>query len=147
MSLSSLKHTLNIPILFITAYCACRLEFLENLDIVSIFSSEGEKVAFSSVISTSQARGAVEKWLLQVEDTMVVSLRDIVAKARDVSNICDIGVEDQYCDKLCNNVWSESEHKNGKFAHELGMFSVQTYLESRKICAWTAVNLWFSWST
>ena len=51
---------------------------------MSIFSSEGEKVAFSSAISTSAARGAVEKWLLEVQDNMIVSLRDVIAKARDV---------------------------------------------------------------
>lgn len=62
-----------------------RLEFLENLDIVAMFSSEGEKVQMSTSISTSAARGAVEKWLLQVQDTMIVSVRDVTAKARDVS--------------------------------------------------------------
>ena len=63
---------------------ACRLEFLENLDIVAMFSSEGEKVELSESVSTSAARGAVEKWLLQVQDTMIVSVRDVTAKARDV---------------------------------------------------------------
>lgn len=62
-----------------------RLEFLDNLDIVAMFSSEGEKVQMSTAISTSAARGAVEKWLLQVQDTMIVSVRDVTAKARDVS--------------------------------------------------------------
>lgn len=62
-----------------------RLEFLENLDIVSMFSSEGEKVKLSQSISTSAARGAVEKWLLQVQDTMIVSVRDVIEQARDVS--------------------------------------------------------------
>jgi len=41
-------------------------------------------VAFSSAISTSAARGAVEKWLLEVQDNMIVSVRDVIAKARDV---------------------------------------------------------------
>ena len=62
-----------------------RLEFLDNLDIVAMFSSEGEKVQLSNTISTSAARGAVEKWLLQVQDTMIVSVRDVTAKAKDVS--------------------------------------------------------------
>ena len=62
-----------------------RLEFLENLDIVAMFSSEGEKVQYSNSISTSAARGAVEKWLLEVQETMIVSMRDVTAKARDVS--------------------------------------------------------------
>lgn len=43
-----------------------RLEFLENLDIKSMFSSEGEKIELVNPISTSAARGQVEKWLLQV---------------------------------------------------------------------------------
>lgn len=64
---------------------SCRLEFLENLDIVAMFSSEGEKVEFSNTISTSAARGAVEKWLLQVQDTMIMSVKDVTQKARDVS--------------------------------------------------------------
>ena len=49
-----------------------------------MYSSEGEKVELSNTISTSAARGAVEKWLLQVQDTMIVSVRDVTAKARDV---------------------------------------------------------------
>ena len=63
-----------------------RLEFLENLDIVAMFSSEGEKVSLSQSISTSAARGAVEKWLLQVQDVMAISLRDVIEQARDVSS-------------------------------------------------------------
>ena len=43
-----------------------RLNFEENLDITGVFSSEGEKVQLSQVVSTAAAKGAVEKWLLQV---------------------------------------------------------------------------------
>ena len=50
-----------------------------------MLSSEGEKVQLSQVISTSAARGAVEKWLLQVEGVMLMSVRDVIEKARDVS--------------------------------------------------------------
>ena len=53
-----------------------------------MFSSEGEKVQLSETISTSAARGAVEKWLLQVQDVMAVSLRDVIEQARDVSGWC-----------------------------------------------------------
>lgn len=60
---------------------------MENLDIVSILSSEGEKVAFTSAISTSAARGAVEKWLLEVQDNMIISVRDVIGKARDVRRL------------------------------------------------------------
>lgn len=38
----------------------------------------------SQVISTVAARGAVEKWLLQVQDVMLISIRDVIEKARDV---------------------------------------------------------------
>ena len=61
-----------------------KLEFLPNLDIAAMFSSEGEKVELSQIISTSAARGAVEKWLLQVEEVMVVSVRDIIQQAKEV---------------------------------------------------------------
>ena len=61
-----------------------KLEFLPNLDIAAMFSSEGEKVEFSQIISTSAARGAVEKWLLQVEEVMVVSVKDIIQLAKEV---------------------------------------------------------------
>ncbi|XP_013387188.1 dynein heavy chain 12, axonemal, partial [Lingula anatina] len=60
-----------------------KLEFDKSLDIHSMFSSEGEKVKLSEVISTSEARGAVEKWLLQVQDTMLVSVRDVIADSRE----------------------------------------------------------------
>lgn len=62
-----------------------RLQFEENLDIVGMFSSEGEKVMLSQAISTAAAKGAVEKWLLQVQDVMTISVRDVVEKAKNVS--------------------------------------------------------------
>ena len=49
-----------------------------------MFSSEGEKVDFSQAISTSAARGAVEKWLLQVEEVMTVSVKDVIQSAKEV---------------------------------------------------------------
>ena len=61
-----------------------RLEFDSKLDIHAMFSSEGEKVEFSQIISTSETRGAVEKWLLQVQDIMLMSVRDVVAASREV---------------------------------------------------------------
>lgn len=42
------------------------LDFNEDLKIKGMLSSEGEKVYFSNIISTKEARGQVEKWLLQV---------------------------------------------------------------------------------
>ncbi|XP_020624937.1 dynein heavy chain 12, axonemal-like [Orbicella faveolata] len=58
-----------------------KLEFTSALDITHMYSSEGEKVPLSDTISTSEARGAVEKWLLQVQDVMLVSIRDIIERA------------------------------------------------------------------
>lgn len=43
-----------------------KLEFNENLDILKFLSSEGEEIALDQYISTADARGSVEKWLLQV---------------------------------------------------------------------------------
>nr|XP_021153643.1 dynein heavy chain 12, axonemal isoform X1 [Columba livia]XP_021153644.1 dynein heavy chain 12, axonemal isoform X1 [Columba livia]XP_021153645.1 dynein heavy chain 12, axonemal isoform X1 [Columba livia]XP_021153646.1 dynein heavy chain 12, axonemal isoform X1 [Columba livia]XP_021153647.1 dynein heavy chain 12, axonemal isoform X1 [Columba livia]XP_021153648.1 dynein heavy chain 12, axonemal isoform X1 [Columba livia] len=59
-----------------------KLRFLPNLDIEAMYSSEGECVELISTISTSEARGAVEKWLIQVEDIMLKSIRDVIARSR-----------------------------------------------------------------
>uniref|UniRef100_A0A663MBF2 Dynein axonemal heavy chain 12 n=1 Tax=Athene cunicularia TaxID=194338 RepID=A0A663MBF2_ATHCN len=56
-----------------------KLHFLPNLDIKAMYSSEGECVELISTISTSEARGAVEKWLIQVEDIMLKSIHDVIA--------------------------------------------------------------------
>ncbi|PAA47942.1 hypothetical protein BOX15_Mlig003862g8 [Macrostomum lignano] len=60
-----------------------KLEFDSALDIHGMYSSEGEKIKFSQTISTSEARGAVEKWLLQVQDVMLMSMRDVIAASYD----------------------------------------------------------------
>ncbi|KAF7258254.1 hypothetical protein EG68_04624 [Paragonimus skrjabini miyazakii] len=60
-----------------------KLEFDNKLDIKAMFSSEGEKIVLSQVVSTSEARGAVEKWLLQVQESMLLSVRDVIAAARE----------------------------------------------------------------
>lgn len=59
-----------------------KLEFLSNLDIKAMYSTEGERVELISTISTSEARGAVEKWLIQVEDVMLRSIHDVIARSR-----------------------------------------------------------------
>ncbi|XP_010788876.1 dynein heavy chain 12, axonemal [Notothenia coriiceps] len=59
-----------------------KLDFLPNLDIQAMYSSEGERVPLIQNISTSDAKGAVEKWLLQVEDLMLRSVRGVVAQSR-----------------------------------------------------------------
>ncbi|KAM9785999.1 dynein axonemal heavy chain 12-like [Neosynchiropus ocellatus] len=59
-----------------------KLDFLPNLDIQAMYSSEGERVALIDLISTAEAKGAVEKWLVQVEDLMLRSVRDVIARSR-----------------------------------------------------------------
>ncbi len=61
-----------------------KLEFDDQLNILGMYSSEGEKVMFSQTISTAEARGAVEKWLLQVQESMLMSVRDVIAASREV---------------------------------------------------------------
>lgn len=61
-----------------------KLDFLHNLDIKGMCSSEGERVQLISNISTSEARGVVEKWLIQVEDIMLKTIRDVIARSRMV---------------------------------------------------------------
>ena len=44
-----------------------KLEFDSKLDIHAMMSSENEKVKFTYSLNTAEAKGAVEKWLLQVQ--------------------------------------------------------------------------------
>ncbi|XP_054630913.1 dynein axonemal heavy chain 7-like [Dunckerocampus dactyliophorus] len=59
-----------------------KLDFLPNLDIQAMYSSEGERVALIQLISTAEAKGSVEKWLVQVEEWMIRSVRDVVDRSR-----------------------------------------------------------------
>uniref|UniRef100_A0A8C5C8I2 Dynein axonemal heavy chain 7 n=1 Tax=Gadus morhua TaxID=8049 RepID=A0A8C5C8I2_GADMO len=54
-----------------------RLEFSQSLEITGMVSAERETVAFSARIQPSDAKGMVEKWLLQVENMMLRSVRDV----------------------------------------------------------------------
>ncbi|CAH1959988.1 unnamed protein product [Acanthoscelides obtectus] len=58
-----------------------RLEFNENLEILAMFSMENEKVNLKAKVNTKDAGGSVEKWLVQVEDQMVVSVKDQILKS------------------------------------------------------------------
>jgi hypothetical protein len=57
------------------------LEFLENFDIQSMISSEGEHLKMSKLISTSGA-GSVEKWFSDVEKIMRETVRGIIVESK-----------------------------------------------------------------
>ncbi|XP_043503405.1 dynein axonemal heavy chain 12-like [Polistes fuscatus] len=52
-----------------------RLGFNETLEIYSMISDEKEEIMLQNYISTEAARGCVEKWLIQVEEYMIKSIR------------------------------------------------------------------------
>ena len=57
----------------------CLITILSSYDI-------SLQVNLSETISTAAARGAVEKWLLQVQDIMIMSIRDVIEESKDVSH-------------------------------------------------------------
>ncbi|KAI9189908.1 hypothetical protein H9P43_001341 [Blastocladiella emersonii ATCC 22665] len=57
------------------------LVFHDDQRIVAMCSGEGEKVRLKEVIEPAQAKGAVEKWLLQVERVMQSSVHEQMGKA------------------------------------------------------------------
>lgn len=57
------------------------LTFDEEHKISAMVSPEGEIVEFIRIIDPALAEGAVERWLIEVEDCMIKSTRDIIVKA------------------------------------------------------------------
>ncbi|XP_041362756.1 dynein heavy chain 3, axonemal-like isoform X2 [Gigantopelta aegis] len=55
-----------------------KLEFTETQEIVGMISAENEVVPYSTKIIPAKAKGMVEKWLLQVEDVMISSVRKVI---------------------------------------------------------------------
>uniref|UniRef100_A0A8C0MAC7 Dynein axonemal heavy chain 3 n=1 Tax=Canis lupus familiaris TaxID=9615 RepID=A0A8C0MAC7_CANLF len=53
-----------------------KLEFTDNLEITGMISSEKETVPFKQIIYPTQ--GMVEKWLQQVEQMMLASMREVI---------------------------------------------------------------------
>lgn len=52
------------------------LHFDEDLVIHAMFSHEHEKIDFVTTVNTEEARGGVEKWLVQVEEQMIASIQN-----------------------------------------------------------------------
>lgn len=48
-----------------------------------MYSTEDEMVPLKDVISTSKARGQVEKWLLELETDMLGSLQKVIIESRE----------------------------------------------------------------
>jgi len=57
-----------------------RLTFDEGLNILQMKSVEGEAVDFIKPVDTVRARGAVERWLVEVEEAMTASVHDVVRR-------------------------------------------------------------------
>ncbi|XP_030596674.1 dynein heavy chain 3, axonemal isoform X2 [Archocentrus centrarchus] len=55
-----------------------KLEFTEDMAITGMISSEKEMVPMTEKIYPAQAKGMVEKWLLQVENLMLRSVRHVI---------------------------------------------------------------------
>ena len=54
------------------------LEFVEEtLDITKMVSGEGEEIVLKRNVNTANAKGSVEKWLLELEKGMIASLRKV----------------------------------------------------------------------
>ncbi|XP_053327633.1 dynein axonemal heavy chain 3 [Spea bombifrons] len=55
-----------------------KLEFTEDMEITGMVSSEMETVPLTQKIFPAKAKGMVEKWLLQVEENMLSSMRQVI---------------------------------------------------------------------
>ena len=60
-----------------------KLSFTRDLDITQIISSQKEEITLQKAISTAEARGQVEIWLLQLQETMVATIRQVTLDAMD----------------------------------------------------------------
>ncbi|KAJ3086325.1 Dynein heavy chain 7, axonemal, partial [Quaeritorhiza haematococci] len=57
------------------------LEFDDKMDIHALYSAEKERLALVKKISTTEAKGSVEKWLLSVEHAMLDSVKAVIEEA------------------------------------------------------------------
>ena len=60
------------------------LDFTPEKKIKGMVSKEGEVIDFVNMVDPSKSKGMVEVWILEVEDQMIISLR----------NVCDKGAQD-----------------------------------------------------
>ncbi|XP_043082022.1 dynein axonemal heavy chain 3 [Puntigrus tetrazona] len=60
-----------------------KLEFTPDLEITGMISSEKEIVPLIETIYPAKAKGMVEKWLLQVENTMLLSIRGVIKQGME----------------------------------------------------------------
>ncbi|XP_050529641.1 dynein axonemal heavy chain 3 isoform X2 [Daktulosphaira vitifoliae] len=58
-----------------------KLNFSKNVEIVGMISEDGEIVGFNGIIYPADAKGLVEKWLIQVETFMIQSISEIISNA------------------------------------------------------------------
>ncbi|XP_025198734.1 LOW QUALITY PROTEIN: dynein heavy chain 3, axonemal-like [Melanaphis sacchari] len=58
-----------------------KLNFTKRVEIVGMISAEGEVVAFDGIIYPAEAKGLVEKWLIQVEILMMQSISKSINNA------------------------------------------------------------------
>ena len=61
------------------------LNFTEDLEITAMISSEKEEVGLEEAIDTSAAKGQVEKWLVELERLMKLSVRSQVKQKNNPS--------------------------------------------------------------
>jgi dynein heavy chain len=54
-----------------------KLDFDPALNIIAMYSSEGEKINFVQLVSTADSRGSVEKWLHQVTVLVMLICMDV----------------------------------------------------------------------
>lgn len=58
-----------------------KLQFTVNLDVISMISSEEEIVNLSAIVDTAKARGQVEKWFVDLEISMKLTMCEIIEKS------------------------------------------------------------------
>ncbi|KAF2360954.1 Dynein heavy chain domain-2 [Trinorchestia longiramus] len=59
------------------------LSFNEEADVTAVQSGEGEVITLCQVISTSNARGQVEKWLVELETSVKESIKQVVKQCME----------------------------------------------------------------